>query len=77
MTQIEFQESNAGLSQNEIIAQRLTEKRGEWVSMPDLSAASGSYVVHSRISDLRKKGLQIESRTERHGKKNHSFYKLV
>jgi hypothetical protein len=77
MTQTEFQESNAGLSQNEIIEQRLTAKRGEWVAMPELSQLSGSYVVHSRISDLRKKGLQIESRTERHGKKNHSFYKLV
>jgi hypothetical protein len=77
MTQIEFQEEYGGLSQGEKIETRLTEKRGQWVPMPELSQLSGSYVVHSRISDLRKKGLQIESRTERHGKKNHSFYKLV
>jgi hypothetical protein len=77
MTQTEFQESGAGLSQNELIETRLTEKRGQWVPMPELSQLSGSYVVHSRVSDLRKKGLQIESKTEQHGKTKHSFYKLV
>jgi hypothetical protein len=77
MTQTDFQQSSAGLSQNAIIEAQLTAKRGEWVAMPLLAEASGSYVIHSRISDLRAKGLQIESKTERHGKKNHSFYRLI
>jgi hypothetical protein len=77
MTQTEFQESSAGLSQNEKIEAHLSAHRGEWIAMPELSEISGSYVVHSRVSDLRKKGLQIESKTEQHGKTKHSFYKLV
>ena len=55
----------------------LAHRRGEWVSIRDLHTASGSYVVHSRIADLRKRGHVVEHRNEWHGRACHSFYRLA
>ena len=53
-------------SQNDLILARLNRTPGEWVSMPELVAVSGSYNVHSRIDELRHKGGHaIENRTVR------------
>lgn len=67
----------SGNSQNDAILQALDEAAGKWVAMPELSRLSGSYNVHSRISDLRNRGHQIEHRNERRGRMIHSFYRLT
>ncbi len=73
----------AGLSQCELIMQHLISANGGWVAMPTLVHASGSYNVHSRIADLRRRlaakgdSLRIEHRNTREGDKIHSFYRLT
>lgn len=53
-----------GPSQNERVLSELQARIGSWVPMPDLVRASGAYAVHSRVSDLRKDGHQIEQRNQ-------------
>lgn len=48
-----------GESQCDAILARLRLARGAWVPMPILAAESGAYAVHSRISDLRRRGHRI------------------
>ena len=48
------------LSQNDIILQELQESSPSWVTLPRLMEVSGSAAVHSRISDLRSRGYQID-----------------
>lgn len=60
----------------------LQQHAGKWVPMPELVRVSGSYVIHSRIADLRRKKLgKFDNRTERHddGVKRiiHSYYRLT
>jgi len=66
-----------GASQCANIFQRLAQFQGKWISMLDLHRISGSFVVHSRISDLRKSGHTIEHKNERINDKIHSYYKLT
>jgi hypothetical protein len=56
--------SHAGLREVEKILARLQESPGEWVAMPELYRVSGAFAVHSRISDLRKRGHVIEQWNE-------------
>ncbi len=69
MKQTEFKRRGGGMSQCEAILLRLSEARGGnfygWVPMPTLCEVSGAYAVHSRISDLRKRGHKIEQRSTR------------
>ena len=78
-TQIEFQIAGNGGSQCDRIERVLRDRAGEWVPMPDLWRASGAFAVHSRISDLRRRGLAIEHRNERKSAdgSTHSFYRLT
>jgi biotin operon repressor len=69
--------ATAGLSQCDLILAELQRAAGRWVGLPDLHRASGSMAVHSRIADLRARGLPIEHRNERHGRMIHSSYRLV
>lgn len=66
-----------GRSQCDAILAKLEDCRGEWVPMPELVECSGSYNVHSRIADLRKRGIDIQHRNARRGKSVHSFYKYT
>ena len=75
-TQLEFQARGGGLSQCDKILAVLQDYRGEWVPLPRLHQASGSYVVHSRIADLRKRGHAIDHRNEHREGVVHSFYRL-
>ena len=68
--------TKAGTSQCDAILDYLKAMRGLWVAMPYLVEVSGSYNVHSRIADLRKRGHEIEHRNERHGSAVHSFYRI-
>ena len=58
------------------ILERLREDPEMWVPMPLLAALSNTYAVHSRISDLRKAGHEIEHRNEYRGRIVASFYRL-
>ena len=67
---------SSGISQCDSILSELHKANGEWVAMPHLASVSGSYNVHSRVSDLRKAGHNVEHRNERKGRMHHSFYRL-
>lgn len=69
--------TEAGCSQCDRILSLLTEANGEWVAMPFLAIKSGSYNVHSRISDLRKRGFSIEQESKIEKGSTKSFYKLL
>jgi len=64
-------------SQTDKILSILILQVGEWVPMPTLWKASGAFAVHSRISDLRKRGCTIEHRNEHVEGVVHSYYKLT
>ena len=70
------------MSQNQSILDVLTDRKGQWVSMIELIVASGSYNIHSRISELRKKrGVPVENRTEqkptpKDPRRKISFYRI-
>ena len=64
------------MTQNAAILAELVRRHGQWVAMPDLAAAAGCYAVHSRISDLRAEGHQIETKVEG-ARPRKSFYRLT
>lgn len=77
MNQTQHAATGRGTSQCEKIAAMLIAKNNEWVPMPDLWKASGAFAVHSRIADLRKRGMSIAHRNERAQDGSiHSFYRL-
>ena len=77
MTQSEFALQSKPSSQCDLIKTELERNAGKWVAMPRLVELSGSYVIHSRISDLRKRGLTIEQRSERVDGTCRSEYRLT
>jgi hypothetical protein len=76
-SQAEFLASGGAPSQESRILDCLQAHLGSEVSLVTLWAISGSMAVHSRIAQLRKKGVQIVNRTERKNGATHSFYKLL
>lgn len=70
-----------GLSQSAKVLARLREAvggpNGGRVPMPELVRVSGSYNVHSRISDLREQGHSIFNATKRQGGVSVSEYWIV
>ena len=77
MNQTQYQAQECGRTQCEIILGMLVAAQGNWVSLPDLMSQSGSAAVHSRIADLRNAGNDIAWRSDRVGRKVHSWYRLV
>ena len=71
--------TTAGTSQCASILAELQRHAGEWVAMPRLVLCSGSYNVHSRISDLRKAGHSIihENRRRKGQTTIQSFYQIL
>jgi biotin operon repressor len=68
--------TDTGISQCDKILASLHLHSGRWVSVVHLASISGSMAVHSRISDLRARGINIEHRNERVGRMIHSSYRL-
>jgi len=64
-------------TQGGIILGLLRAAAGDWVSALELHEASGSLAVHTRVSDLRKLGHQIENRTRHEGARCLSEYRLI
>ena len=76
--QAQFEVDGGAASQNDKILDYLQERLGQEVSMYQLYLVSGSMAVHSRIADLRKRGVRIANRTERQKDgTRHSFYTLL
>jgi hypothetical protein len=69
----------SGNSQCNLILRELKRKKGQWVPMPRLVSCSGSYNVHSRIADCRRRGAVIlhENKYKHQGRKVMSFYRLI
>lgn len=66
-----------GQTQCHLILCRLREAQGSWVCMPELVGCSGSYVVATRVSNLRKLGHMIDCKVEREEGKARSFYRII
>ena len=64
------------MTQCQAILAELARRHGQWVPMPELAHVSGAYAVHSRISDLRDGGYDIEVRVEG-VRPRKSYYRLV
>ena len=69
--------ASAGTSQCDRILERIKQTPGEWVPMPVLVKVSGSYVIHSRIADLRARGHRIDHRNKIIHRQCHSEYRLA
>ena len=54
----------------------LRDRFGQFVDLPFLVATSKTFSVHSRISDLRKRGYIIQNKIVSDGRTRHSFYRL-
>ncbi len=65
------------MTQNEAIAEVLLAHQGEWVPMPKLAKAARAYAVHSRIAELRKRGMNISNRTRTVRGRKISEYQLT
>lgn len=66
----------SGNSQCACILAELQAYPNQWLSLGRLHVASGSMNVHSRISDLRKRGHTILHKNTRKGRMVQSFYQL-
>lgn len=83
-TQKEFNRRGGrrGWTQCERIRRRLVAAHGAWVPMPVLARVGagnpqGFCIVHSRVANLRERGLQVEQRSEWHNGQCLSFYRIV
>lgn len=63
-------------TQAQKVLARLKAADGGWVSMPALVEASGAYAIHSRVSELRSYGHEIENHVLRFDGLALSFYRL-
>jgi hypothetical protein len=77
MNQTEFDQASSGKSQCDKILERLLLTPGQWVSTLELHQISESLAVHSRINDLRGRGMKIEQHSEHLNGKCFSNYRLV
>lgn len=66
-----------GQTQCHLILCRLREAPGRWYPMPELAECSGSYVIATRVSNLRKLGHMIDCKVEREEGKARSFYRII
>jgi hypothetical protein len=66
----------AGTSQCDLILAALLMQPGQWLPMTYLGRVAGCWAVHSRISDLRRRGHVIDQRNERAGRKILSSYRI-
>lgn len=65
-------------TQTDRILRMLNEHRGTFVPMTELASIGGCFAVHSRIADIRKRGVPVENR-QRHDKQTGrrlSYYRI-
>lgn len=68
---------STGNTQCNRILKRLRKARGAFVPMPVLVKCSKSYVIATRVSELRKKGHTIDCEVDRTGPVAKSRYRIV
>lgn len=78
-TELEFRSTKGGQTQNEKLRALFEANPRTWLSMTDLGRAVGAWAVHSRVADLRKRGMTIYNRSTLNpqpstDRKRHSFY---
>jgi hypothetical protein len=74
-TELEFRSEKGGQTQNEKLRAYFEARPKQWLSMTDLGRAVNAWAVHSRVSDLRKRGgMCIWNRTALVDGQRHSFY---
>jgi hypothetical protein len=74
--ELTYRSHAGGLTQCDLIAQHLQQRVGQWVPMTDLWRVSGAFAVHSRISDLRQRGYDIDHHNQHINGVVHSYYRL-
>src|SRR5258707_14623760 len=57
------------------ILRLLVQARGAWVPLPEIMACAAQY--NARILELRRRGFNIENRTERVAGARHSWFRLI
>jgi hypothetical protein len=70
------------MSQIQLLYSHLRRHAGSWVPMPELVRVTGSYVIHSRIADLRRWKVGTFDNYVRHEQDGnrrtiHSFYRFT
>ena len=77
--EIDFRAANGGRTQNDRLEEIFRAYPGEWLAMPWLAGEIGAYAVHSRVADLRRRGMRIASRSTTHPgtRQRHSFYLFI
>lgn len=78
-SQMQFVSEGGAPSQTDKLISALMQANGGWLDLPTLVAFTGSYVIHSRAADARKKGYNIENTTERDPLtgQRHSYYRIL
>ena len=78
-SQLTFEVEGGAMSQTDKLITALMEANGGWLDLPTLVAFTGAYAVHSRACDARRKGYNIENKTERDPLtgQRHSYYRVV
>ena len=79
VSQIEHVVSQVAESQNDRLQAHFQACAGEWLAMPDLVRVVGAYAIHSRVAELRKRGMMIVNKRVREpgSRLCHSFYRYV
>ena len=77
MNQADFIASGANLSQTDKLINYLHMAEGQWVGLPTLVSVCGGFAIHSRASDAKRRGVNIENRVENINGKKHSFYRIL
>ncbi len=57
------------------ILRRLIDARGGWAPLPEIMACAAQY--NARILELRRRGFNIENRTEHKNGARHSWFRLI
>ena len=73
-----FLMEGGALSQTDLLINYLHRANNEWVPLPVLADVIGGFAVHSRASDARRRGVNVENRVQfdKPTGKRISFYRL-
>ena len=77
--ELAFRSTGGGMTQNEKLRRIFKAQPGVWHSMTRLGELIRAWAVHSRVADLRKLGMRIESRSVRDTitGQRHSYYRYT
>lgn len=78
-TELPFHATKNGQSQAAKLERIFRDNPNRWLSMTELGQQIGAWAVHSRVADLRRRGMTIENRTKRDNRSNQtiSYYMFI